>query len=1055
MEPNPVPNRYPYILALDVVFEVVNGLAVQRKALSADHFAMPSEVSLETAQSTAKTSEKSMLEDAWPPLLACLANLIGTNLSAELFEKVLLAIKTIVIASDDARLSTCRDAFLTTLSRFAVPPAVLNALQSLPDAKTISRNPSEANINGGPGIVRPDLSERNILCLDALLDIVQDRMATMDTSWYEVLSVFNAADFVLGKHAATRRIKPISAVRSSRSMTQLSGSVVETDTESLHNVINRLLVSTANLTDDGFRGIVIALSALSSDLLAIPRSSGTSAPRDQQRASDGHHASIVSRPSEHSFVLTMLDAVLTVNVDRMVQGRVDDVWDVIIEHILAVIQAAHIAPSITTQATELLDKILRLTTLSIDTLPSDRQSDVQRRVLAALTSQVSARQDSAQTSAELEIRNMGLHTLLGILETSGHTIAAVWPTVFGILETVCNSADQSEVQSSQLSKTKGNLIRTAFSSLNLACSDYLSTFSADTARLCIHALFAFSTQPYDLNIALSSIGLLWNVIDAIQSDLIVSDMQAQENLWLQSLNCLLRLTRGHCPELRTSAIQTMFRSLDTHGTRINASSWNSIMELILVPLVWGTTEKKPSPTSPLASPTQDQDSTIVSEDESRALALRSIASLLTTHREKFSGCTAFPLFVEAVSAMNVRSFNTSGSRICSAALDLCKQLCSGCKKPDSAYCLLSQWKMIGQLHDRLGEMREPYLTQENLLDLVKFIHTLTTKIHLVTVDGEDIELALKTARLAVTYTHCSAYPLDVDEASPLQIAGLNLLRQTQIAETCSSDVILAHFAEYITLAFIGGFDYTDTSMPTGRKSHKKRVTYVGLTKASMAAAVEFVLERPTKKQILICSGMESLIGALALPVKLRADCPPASKFGKAEALWKTASKSFVAIVTQVVSELELKAEEMDERSHSALWEQILEVFRAVTRAEDSYLTDMTNEEQIQEEKCDLMVITVLGTIWEKTIGYPKMSDRILEQLASILSGASSLYVPEEEFLGSNGEVKSVAGQMEAVCLPRSKVRYLCLDMMFAGADRNHAGKSQSFIELHCHPCSLV
>ena len=39
----------------------------------------------------------------------------------------------------------------------------------------------------------------------------------------------------------------------------------------------------------------------------------------------------------------------------------------------------------------------------------------------------------------------------------------------------------------------------------------------------------------------------------------------------------------------------------------------------------------------------------------------------------------------------------------------------------------------------------------------------------------------------------------------------------------------------------------------------------------------------------------------AIPIKLRYDCPPASKFGSDAPLWKTATTGFLAIVEKVAA----------------------------------------------------------------------------------------------------------------------------------------------------------
>ena len=46
-----------------------------------------------------------------------------------------------------------------------------------------------------------------------------------------------------------------------------------------------------------------------------------------------------------------------------------------------------------------------------------------------------------------------------------------------------------------------------------------------------------------------------------------------------------------------------------------------------------------------------------------------------------------------------------------------------------------------------------------------------------------------------------------------------------------------------------------------------------------------------------------VLAAFSIPIKLKYDCPPASKFGKEQPLWKTATTGFLRIVREIAGQI--------------------------------------------------------------------------------------------------------------------------------------------------------
>jgi hypothetical protein len=140
-----------------------------------------------------------MANTAWPGLLAAQSFFLTANLDEELFQGVLRAYQNFTIVCGVLKLTTPRDAFLTSLCKGAVPPSLIAA--SLAESKATHSGGSSSN-TGGETAQGVTLSDGNLSCLKILLNIAQYLGGVLGDSWYLVLETLQLADFILfPKHA--------------------------------------------------------------------------------------------------------------------------------------------------------------------------------------------------------------------------------------------------------------------------------------------------------------------------------------------------------------------------------------------------------------------------------------------------------------------------------------------------------------------------------------------------------------------------------------------------------------------------------------------------------------------------------------------------------------------------------------------------------------------------------------------------------------------------------------------------------------------------------------
>ncbi|KAJ3406857.1 hypothetical protein HDU80_010254 [Chytriomyces hyalinus] len=250
----------------------------------------------------------------------------------------------------------------------------------------------------------------------------------------------------------------------------------------------------------------------------------------------------------------------------------------------------------------------------------------------------------------VEVQKVGLETVKRILMSSGHNLVHGWFLIFEVLRSVVGGGKKGgtmhgsealfagTVDPAAASNAKvSNLVRTAFPSIQLVCGDFLGSLGPEILLECIETLGVFGAQQEDINISLTTIGLLWNISDnilmrrqklekekkagespptasfpALESTSNLNQSTAgslaviipsrtavasRENiqgpvttktmdmLWMHLLGHLSQLCSDLRPEVRNSANQTIFKTISINGKRLTLEAWDECIWNILFPLL--------------------------------------------------------------------------------------------------------------------------------------------------------------------------------------------------------------------------------------------------------------------------------------------------------------------------------------------------------------------------------------------------------------------------------------------------------------------------------------
>ncbi|KAG9118878.1 hypothetical protein FRC07_006393, partial [Ceratobasidium sp. 392] len=943
-----------------------------------------------------------MLESGWPGLLAALSFFITTNLSEELFADVLLGMQSLTSATGALGLNVPRDAFMTSLSRFAVPSKVVSSLESYTESSA-PRTPGVVDsmglsaLSGGPP-VPPGLSDRNLACLKTLISITLFLAGSLGTSWVDIIELFQNADYVLTAKGVRWAGTPMSAGGKRSSMLGASTALgaklratggttanpsnssqprhplfADLEPENILATMEKLFEASKSLEDSAFGDFINALCKLSAvmvgmqsegpvDLADESRSSTSLLPSAssenlQRRRASGIHVTRTLRTGDYGIAKLGVAALL--NVHRLAYREPEVAWNTITNHLLSVLSKNTAPPGIRMQAAEVLDEILTVVPRNLSST-GELQSQVQRRVLDALSAQVTL--DGA-SSTVIDIRKLGLETLHTILQFSGHTLVVGWDTIFAMLGNVCKPVaiptssavdDVTSIKSPVSSvpstpqrfrppplqpKNSSVLIRIAFQSMTLMC-DNLDVLSPEHLRLCITTLGLFGRQP-DTNIALTAAeSLLWSVSDSVQAKR--SDPAKEEEyskLWMFLLLELLGLCSDSRPEVRNGSIQTLFRTLQFYGATLSAETWNECMWKIVFPLMSTLTtaiEHSLLVMSPDAfSGAANATSTTKSWSETKTLAFQSVAAVLNDflvskimHLEDYD--RSWERFLQIVTdsvLTDDRTTSTAALR-CLEKGSASMTAAEGEMIPvadKSRERIWSSCDTIGSAIDQHTSTGPPF-TQECLqafVDVLKALHAISHPHW----DLDRFKRYMAILKAVIMYSNSPDYRPDVDGLTPVQSVVMDAVLEFKLEFSGVPSLVLTDLSEFATLAFLASFDVPDTNPTTSSGRPPRRVTYIALAKRVMPILVEIYGRFKGSPDIYQDGTIDSILSAYSIPIKLKYDCPAPSKFGNDPPLWKTATTSVLQVIKDCTLELPNFNETVSDNRIEAIWRQIVDVFR--------------------------------------------------------------------------------------------------------------------------------
>ncbi|XP_056273170.1 protein MON2 homolog isoform X4 [Pseudoliparis swirei] len=588
VEPPSIPEGYAMSVAFSALLDLVRGitsmiereLAVEEEAAAEFRETHPAQAW--QPQPGVHLVWEEMVSACWCGLLAALSLLLDASTDETATENILKAELTMASLCGRLGLVTPRDAFITAICKASLPPhyalTVLSSNAANLSGKAYSIqghtvqiiSPSSESHQqvvavGQPLTSQPQgtvvLTAKNIQCMRTLLNLAHCHGAVLGTSWQLVLATLQHLVWILGlKPGMGGALKPGRAVEGPSTVLTTA---VMTDLPIISNILSRLFESSQYLDDVSLHHLINALCSLSVE--AMEMASGNN-----------------KEPS--LFAVAKLLETGLVNMDR-----IEILWRPLTGHLLEVCQ--HPNSRMREWGAEALTALIKASLAYKHDPPLALNQRLQLLLLNPLK--------ELSNVLHADIRQKQLESVLQILQSQGDSLGPGWPLVLGVIGAIRN--DQGE-----------SLIRTAFQCLQLVVTDFLPTMPCTCLQIVVDVAGSFGLQNQELNISLTSIGLLWNISDYFfqRGEAIIQELEREEEalqkraqekgetlnrpfhpappfdcLWL----CLYAKLGEMCvdprPAVRKSAGQTLFSTIAAHGTLLQQPTWHIVVWKVLYQLL--------------------------------------------------------------------------------------------------------------------------------------------------------------------------------------------------------------------------------------------------------------------------------------------------------------------------------------------------------------------------------------------------------------------------------------------------------------------------------------
>ncbi|KAL1622570.1 Endocytosis and vacuole integrity protein [Neofusicoccum ribis] len=1036
----------------------------------------PLELKHNPAEEAIKMTAES-INDCWPAVLATCSTFLNAALDNEYYHDLVRSIQKFTQIAGLLRLSTPRDAFLTTLGKAAVPPTIFTASVSNP--KTSGTETPTGYGNKG-GLLSVDnlvsqasdknrrtsmdtgpltLSTRNLLCLRALLNLAIALGPTLESAWSIVFETLQQADMIMAAANSTSSGRDHRGNRyDGGAMAQIMGPEVA----AVQAAASRLFESTVDFPNESFVQVLTSLCALlEGQPSAANASQVASTPSAHERKLSSFGLSIKTElhVQDYVFSLNKLGDLGTLNANRLISFDPDvSGWSLLVKALVSVASSTKITSSVRLLSVDVLSRLVQDVAKETQAEDQPLKNEIHARVLSALQLVVDSLYEGASEpedeldETDIEVHVVVLDSLKSVLEQCGDSLQVGWNMVFLLARSVFVgfgtkiqdgasvedvTANGAKVQrSSEMIATR--LGRLSFSSVQLVCSDFLTAIPDDAIFLLLDLLYFFCDQGEDLNISLTTITYFWNVSDYLHGRADAAAMeelasksidapnpeeQIQEGvqarsipaMWLHLLERIATIAHDRRAEVRNGTLHTLLRIFDNYGDQISPASWNLCLRVIMFRLLDFDIKQHQAFRSTNADPEEAH-----SWVETSRIILNGLVKLFSTYPESILSAPRFSTLWESMLDY-FRQYLACGSHAVNAVTydavaGLLSKLDTAGLVGEGAVQKAAQIWLDGSPTDHA----EYPSTTGNHEAYLAYVRCFKEFYRLVgkDLDAEALSKVSANLRTCIVTEERDAYTSDRDILTPLQKEVLGGIKIIKTGSDGVPTIIVKLLADFAALPF-------GRPPPIGTRDGN---TWVALSKASMDRIQHLVAEHINSTELFANGALLSALQSLVIPIRLKYEWKVQ---GKAPSLWQKATTTSLSILGPALANaqsLSIKEDQM-----VPIWQEIVAIANGIAHADPAAAPSPSVV--LEDEAFDIKSLTTLRDIITPGLGASYIPDPIRRIYTSTLFHTSLIHPPSvDEIPPDFASAPPLASlyrlrhgrTRDPAPTPRSKMSYLCL-----------------------------
>ncbi|KAK6005292.1 hypothetical protein QM012_008071 [Aureobasidium pullulans] len=972
----------------------------------------------ESAQAIRIRAIAKLVEQCWPALLATYSTFLNASLDNDYYRALIRSYQRFVQVSGLLRLSTSRDAFLTTLGKAAVPPSIVTSsisILSSPTAETpgiysnskgllsvesfstqTSGNDRSRRTSYDPAS-KPTLSTRNLLCLRALLNVAIAIGPTLESSFNIVFETLLQAGVVLNA-------------------SQAKSTGIGPEIAAVEGAVLRLLESTADYPNDAFLHVLTTLcKLLDGRTEAVSLSSTQIKPSSAGRRISnlpGITTDIAFSTQDYMFVLTRINDLAEHNISRFASYAASESgWTILVDRLVDL----SITSSIPDDARRLATDILARCSVAVaEASTSEEPEDAalaQTMVLSSLHMLIRRvhEQGNELGNVDIDIHNRVLDSVRAVLEKSGEALTAGWEIILAIIGSVFDTNGAGKQRDEQDSRegwlrlssqfVAPYLGRSAFGVMQLVCSDFLAPLPQICLSPLVEILFRFAFQDSDLNISLTAITLFWDVSDFLVKQQVVAGLNeltngiTEERLvlgherivnrskesrpaqWVLLMYRLTDIIADERLEVRNSAFQTLLRIFKNHSVDFSNPAWQLAIETLLFKVLRENAEKQDILRSSKAS-----SDIIVGLDCTSSEIIRDITSLLVGQFEQMASLNTFDRLWSDLMDLFERLLSFHSSVINAPVYDGLSTLL-GAFGPDNHKLrqAVSRTELLwsSAIPDCSADVKGQTAEQEQYIAYVncgRSIYGLIEK----NASTAQLDKLVQNMIDCVRYSTGAAYSSDVNILTTLQQKVLEHLQALHGNIELISSTLVKAASQLVSLPF------------GSPEKQKTNLTFVALSKASMDWLVELIAKDLSKPEMFKSGAVAKALEDLATPMGLKYRW---IQSGKAPTLWQKASSASLSIISKAL--VQMGELDMENEMKTRIWTAIVNIAHAVMHADiDEASPQPTSETVEQDEVFDCEIMRQLKVMITPVMSSAGIPDAIRQTYVSSLFNASLIHAVE-------------------------------------------------------------